>query len=81
MSLFLQIMICIWIIFTVAVILGYSASVSNKYFTGLINIINKSETLNLFGKIFLNLLYVFLCPVIATIEWLIIGMTYHNKNH
>ena len=81
MSLFLQIMICIWIIFTVSVILGYSASVSNKDFTGLVNIINTSETLNLFGKIFLNLLYVFLCPVIATIEWLIIGMTYHNKNH
>ena len=81
MSLFLQIMICIWIIFTVSVILGYSASVSNRDFTGLVNIINTSETLNLFGKVFLNLLYVFLCPVIATIEWLIIGMTYHNKNH
>ena len=81
MSLFLQIMICIWITFTISVIIGYSVNASNKYFTGLINIINKSETLNLFGKIFLNLLYVFLCPVIATIEWLIIGMTYHNKNH
>ena len=79
MSLFLQIMICIWIIFTVAVILGYSASVSNKNFTGLINVINKSETLNLFGKIFSNLLYVFLCPIIAIVEWLIIGMTYHKK--
>lgn len=74
-------MICIWIIFTVAVILGYSASVSNKNFTGLVNVINESETLNLFGKISSNLLYIFLCPVIATIEWLIIGMTYHNKNH
>ena len=52
MSLFLQIMICIWIIFTVAVIIGYSANVSNKDFTGLINLINESETLNLFGKIF-----------------------------
>ncbi len=81
MSLFLQIMICIWIIFTISVIIGYSVNASNKYFTGLVNIINKSETLNLFGKIFLNLLYVFLCPVIATIEWLIIGMTYHNKNY
>ena len=79
MSLFLQIMICIWIIFTVAVILGYSASVSNKNFTGLVNIINASETLNLFGKIFLNLLYVFLCPVIAVVEWLITAMTYHKK--
>lgn len=81
MSLFLQIMICIWITFTISVIIGYSVNASNKYFTGLVNIINTSETLNLFGKIFLNLLYVFLCPVIATIEWLIIGMTYHNKNH
>ena len=80
MSLFLQVMICIWIIFTVAVIIGYSASVSNKNFTGLVNIINTSETLNLFGKIFSNLLYLFLCPLIATIEWLITAMTYHNKN-
>lgn len=79
MSLFLQIVICIWIIFTVAVILGYSASVSNKDFTGLVNIINTSETLNLFGKVFLNLLYVFLCPVIAIVEWLITAMTYHKK--
>lgn len=79
MSLFLQIMICIWIIFTVAVILGYSASVSNKNFTGLVNIINTSETLNLFGKVFLNLLYLLLCPVIAMVEWLITAMTYHKK--
>ena len=79
MSLFLQIMICIWIIFTVSVILAYSVLVANKNFTGLINVINKSETLNLFGKILLNLLYVFLCPIIAIVEWLIIGMTYHKK--
>ena len=79
MSLFLQIMICIWIIFTVSVILAYSVLVANKNFTGLINIINKSETLNLFGKILSNLLYVFLCPIIAIVEWLIIGMTYHKK--
>ena len=79
MSLFLQIMICIWIIFTVSVILAYSVLVANKNFTGLINVINKSETLNLFGKILSNLLYVFLCPIIAIIEWLIIGMTYHKK--
>ena len=79
MSLFLQIMICIWIIFTVSVILAYSMLVANKNFTGLINVINKSETLNLFGKIFSNLLYVFLCPIIAIVEWLIIGMTYHKK--
>lgn len=79
MSLFLQIMICIWIIFTVSVILAYSILVANKNFTGLVNIINKSETLNLFGKIFSNLLYVFLCPIIAIVEWLIIGMTYHKK--
>lgn len=78
MSLFLQIMICIWIIFTVAVIIGYSVNVSNKYFTGLVNVINKSETLNLFGKIFSNLLYLFLCPVIAIPEWLITAMTYHK---
>lgn len=79
MSLFLQIMICIWIIFTVSVILAYSVLVANKNFTGLINVINKSETLNLFGKILSNLLYVFLCPIIAVVEWLIIGMTYHKK--
>lgn len=79
MSLFLQIVICIWIIFTVAVILGYSASVSNKNFTGLVNIINTSETLNLFGKILSNLLYLLLCPVIAIVEWLITAMTYHKK--
>ena len=79
MSLFLQIMICIWIIFTVSVILAYSVLVANKNFTGLINVINKSETLNLFGKILSNLLYVFLCPIIAIVEWLIIAMTYHKK--
>lgn len=79
MSLFLQIMICIWIIFTVSVILAYSVLVANKNFTGLINVINKSETLNLFGKIFSNLLYLLLCPIIAIVEWLIIGMTYHKK--
>lgn len=79
MILFLQVMICIWIIFTVAVIIGYSINVSNKYFTGLVNLINESETLNLFGKIFSNLLYVVLCPVIAIVEWLIIAMTYHKK--
>lgn len=79
MSLFLQIMICIWIIFTVSVILAYSVLVANKNFTGLINVINKSEALNLFGKILSNLLYVCLCPIIAIVEWLIIGMTYHKK--
>ena len=80
MNLFLQVMIYVWIIFTIAVIIGYSVNASNKYFTGLINAINKSETLNLFGKIFSNLLYVFLCPLIAIVEWLITAMTYHNKN-
>lgn len=80
MSLFLQIMICIWITFTISVIIGYSVNVSNKYFTGLVNIINTSETLNLFGKVFLNLLYIFLCPVIAAVEWLITLMIYKKKN-
>ena len=79
MSLFLQIIVCIWIITTVSVILAYSVLVANKNFTGLINVINKSETLNLFGKIFSNLLYLFLCPVISIPEWLIIAMTYHKK--
>ena len=79
MSLFLQIMILIWIIFTVAIIIGYSANISNKDFTGLVNIINTSETLNLFGKIFSNLLYLFLCPIIAIPEWLITAMTYHKR--
>ena len=79
MSLFLQIMICTWITFTISVIIGYSVNASNKYFTGLVNIINTSETLNLFGKVLLNLLYVFFCPVIAIVEWLITAMTYHKK--
>lgn len=79
MSLFLQIMILLWIIFTVAIIIGYSANISNKDFTGLVNIINTSETLNLFGKIFSNLLYLFLCPIIAIPEWLITAMTYHKR--
>ena len=79
MSLFLQIMISTWIISTICVIIGYTSALSNRDFTGLINAINKSETLNLFGKIFSNLLYIFLCPVIAIVEWLIIAMIYHNK--
>lgn len=79
MSMFLQVMISIWIINTTAVIIGYSASVSDRDFTGLINLINESYTLNLFGKIFLDILYVVLCPLIAIIEWLIIAMTYHKK--
>ena len=79
MSLFLQIMISTWIISTICVIIGYTSALSNRDFTGLVNVINKSETLNLFGKILSNLLYVFLCPIIAIIEWLIIGMTYHKK--
>ena len=79
MSLFLQVMISTWIISTICVIIGYTSALSNRDFTGLINAINKSETLNLFGKIFSNLLYVFLCPIIAIVEWLIIGMTYHKK--
>ena len=78
MSLFLQIMISTWIISTICVIIGYTSALSNRDFTGLINAINKSETLNLFGKIFSNLLYVFLCPVISIPEWLIIAMTYHK---
>ena len=79
MSLFLQIMISTWIISTICVIIGYTSALSNRDFAGLINVINKSETLNLFGKILSNLLYVFLCPIIAIVEWLIIGMTYHKK--
>lgn len=79
MSLFLQIMVVIWIISTTSVIVGYASSLSNKCFAGLINAINKSETLNLFGKVFSNLLYIFLCPVIAAVEWLITAMTYHKK--
>ena len=78
MSLFLQIMISTWIISTICVIIGYTSALSNRDFTGLINAINKSETLNLFGKILSNLLYLFLCPVISIPEWLIIAMTYHK---
>ena len=79
MSLFLQVMISTWIISTICVIIGYTSALSNRDFAGLINAINKSETLNLFGKVFSNLLYLFLCPIIAIVEWLIIGMTYHKK--
>ena len=79
MSLFLQIMISTWIISTICVIIGYTSALSHRDFAGLIKAINKSETLNLFGKILSNLLYVFLCPIIAIVEWLIIGMTYHKK--
>ena len=79
MSLFLQVMISTWIISTICVIIGYTSALSNRDFAGLINAINKSETLNLFGKMFSNLLYLFLCPVISIPEWLIIGMTYHKK--
>lgn len=78
MCLFLQIMISTWIISTISVTIAYCASVSNKNFTGLVSIINQSETLNLFGKILSNLLYLFLCPVIAIPEWLITAMTYHK---
>ena len=79
MSLFLQVMISTWIISTICVIIGYTSALSNRDFVGLINAINKSETLNLFGKILSNLLYLCLCPIIAIVEWLIIGMTYHKK--
>ena len=79
MSLFLQIMISTWIISTICAIIGYTSALSNRDFTGLVNVINKSETLNLFGKIFSNLLYLFLCPIIAIVEWLITAMTYHKK--
>ena len=79
MRLFLQIIISTWIISTICVIIGYTSALSNRDFAGLINVINKSETLNLFGKILSNLLYVCLCPIIAIVEWLIIGMTYHKK--
>ena len=78
MSLFLQIMISTWIISTICVIIGYTSALSNRDFAGLINAINKSETLNLFGKIFSNLLYLLLCPVISIPEWLIVAMTYHK---
>ena len=78
MSLFLQIMISTWIISTICVIIGYTSALSNRDFTGLINAINKSGTLNLFGKVFSNLLYLFLCPVISIPAWLIIAMTYHK---
>lgn len=79
MSLFLQVMICIWIIATICVIIGYNSALSNRDFAGLVNAINKSEALNLFGKILSNLLYLLLCPVIAIVEWIITAMTYHKK--
>lgn len=82
MSLFLQIMISLWIIMPCVIGIGYVIYLSSTkpadwaYIT---KIINKSKVLNLFGKIFLNALYILLCPIIAIIEWLIIAMTYHRR--
>lgn len=81
MNLFLEIMIGIWVTSTFGIGFGYISyliqSTTNK--TSIIRVINKSNTLNLFGKIFSNMLYLFLCPAIATLEWLIIAMTYHKR--
>lgn len=81
MSLFLDIIIGIWVTFTFGIGFGYisylTQSTTNK--TSIIKVINKSNTLNLFGKIFSNMLYLCLCPAIAVIEWLIIAMTYHKR--
>ena len=82
MSLFLQIMISLWIIMPCVIGIGYVIHLSSTkpadwaYIT---KIINKSKVLNLFGKMFLNALYILLCPIIAIIEWLITAMTYHKK--
>lgn len=44
MIIFLQIMVCIWIIFTVVAIIGCIDAVSNKYFTGLDYVFGMAET-------------------------------------
>ena len=82
MSLFLQIMISLWVIMSCIVGIGYVIYLSSTRpanWSHIVRIINKSKVLNIFGKIYLNVLYMLLCPFIATIEWLIIAITYHKN--
>lgn len=81
MSLFLQIVVSLWVIMPCVTGIGYVIYLSSTKpsdWSCIINLINRSKLLNLFGKTFLNVLYILLCPVIAIVEWLIIGMTYHK---
>ena len=83
MSLFLQVVISLWVIIPCVTGIGYVIYLSSTKpsdWSCIVKIINRSKALNLFGKVLLNALYLFLCLVIAIVEWLIIGMTYHNKN-
>lgn len=81
MSSFLQLVIALWVVITIGLGLGYIIyfikSTSPK--SSILRIINHSNILNLFGKIFLNVLYLILCPAIFLLEWLIIAMTYHKN--
>lgn len=79
MAVFWQIMLSLWAITTLIAIIGYSQALSYPDATGLVPYINDSDNLNIFGKIFLQILYVVLCPLFAVVEWLIIAMTYHKK--
>ena len=79
MAVFWQIMLSLWAITTLIAIVGYSQALSYPDATGLVHCINDSDNLNTFGKIFLQILYVVLCPLFAVVEWLIIAMTYHKK--
>lgn len=78
MTVFWQIMLSMWAITTLIAIVGYTQALSVSDNISLIHYINDSDTLNIFGKIFLQILYVILCPLFAVIEWLIIAMTYHK---
>lgn len=82
MGLFSQMVFALWVIMPCIVGIGYVIYLSSTRpadWLCIIKIINRSKVLNLFGKIFLNTVYILLCPFIAIIEWLIIAMTYHKK--
>lgn len=82
MSLFLQMVFALWVIMPCIIGIGYVIYLSSTKpsdWSYIVKIINRSNALNLFGKIFLNTLYILLCPIIAVIEWLITAMTYHKR--
>lgn len=78
MNLFLQAAITTWVLTTIITIIGYISSLSNCNTTCIVKYINNSITFNLFGKIFLNVSYFALCPLICFVEWLILAMIYHK---
>ena len=75
MNIFLQIIVSLWVIMPCVTGIGYVIYLSSTKPSDWSCIV---KIINLFGKVLLNTLYLFLCPVIAIVEWLIIGMTYHK---